>query len=230
MILESYYWRKELIKTSKKLPKLIDVKKEWSPTKYAKFEKEIMFGFYIIRKLIEANKLTNKLVSTKRECKVYLNTGTKINIRNNHRFNEYYDFDNFTKKKFDLKFLNNQFVHSYIFSPVINVIDEKSLKLLENESLTDEKFKKTYEDAEKEVVAILFNSDTNKNQSLFEIDIKKVIEIFNDVGNCNVTSIKMEYNSKKDDWDVFQSDDVIVISPEIEKIINQMGKKLLLPT
>lgn len=225
MILESYYWRKELIKTSKKLPQLLKVKKEWSPTKYAKFEKEIMFGFYIIRKLIEANKLTNKLVSTNRECKVYSNTGTKINIRNNHRFNEYYDFENFTKRKCDLKFLNNQFVHSYIFSPVINVIDKKSLDLLEHKTLTDEKFRKIYEDAEKEVVAILFNSDTNKNQSLFEIDIKEVIEIFSEVGNCNVTSTKMEYNPQKDDWDVFQSDDAIEISPEIEKIINQMELK-----
>lgn len=225
MILESFYWRKELIKTSKKLPEFLKVKKKWSPTKYAKFEKEIMFGFYIIRKLIEANKLTNKLVSTKIEIKRYSNTGTKINIRNNHRFMEYYDFESFVKSKFDLKFLNNQFIHSYIFSPVINIIDDKSLELLEQETLTDEKYSKIYEDAEKEVVAILFNSDKNKNQSLFEIDIKQVIDLFNEVGNCNVTSINMTYNSEKNDWDIFLSDDTLVISPEIEKRITKMEQK-----
>lgn len=225
MIVESYYWRKELLKTAKNLPKLVKVKKEWSPSKYAKFEKEIMFGFYIIRKLIEANKLTNKIVSTKRNCLVFKNTGTKLTIRNNHRFHEYYDFQDFVNKKFDLKFLNNQFVHSYIFSPIIDVVDKKSIKLLDNDKLTESQYNEVYEKGDKEVVSILFNSDRNKDESLFQIDIIDLIQLFEDVGNCSVTKSIMKFNSKKNDWDVTQTDEIIPIDPEIEAMITKLEKK-----
>ena len=88
MIHESYYWRNELIKISERINKKIKVQKNWSDSKFAKFEKNIMFGFYIIRKLMEANKLTNKIGSTKFELKSYENNGTRVNIMNNHRFDE----------------------------------------------------------------------------------------------------------------------------------------------
>ena len=217
MILESYYWREELIKTSIKLNKRRIVKKEWSPSYYAKFEKEIMFGFYIIRKLIEANKLTNRLVSTKIECKKYLNNGKKLTIKNNFFFEENYWFENYTTTKCDLKFLNNQFIHSYIFSPVISIVDERNLKLLENEKLSDDENFEIYESAKKEVTAILFNSDKNKNNALYEININKVIELFNEVGNCNITSISMKYNEKKQDWDTIQTDEIID-KPSVVKV------------
>ncbi|WP_370409059.1 hypothetical protein [Tenacibaculum dicentrarchi] len=222
MILESYYWKKELLKTSEKLKKKIKVKKYWTPKKYAKFEKEIMFGFYIIRKLIEANKLTNKIVSTKKEYKVHNNLGTKITIRNRHSFDEYYDFGNYSIRKSDLKFLNNQFIHSYIFSPIISTVDDYSLKLMKNEKLTDEEHCKIHENSEKEVIGIFFNSDKNKDKSIFQIDIKTIIEIFQDVGNCNVTSISMKYNEKKDDWDCVLKDDENKIPNESLELINKL--------
>ncbi len=225
MILESYYWRKILLKTAEKLKRRIKVTKTWTPKKFAKFEKEIMFGFYIIRKLIEANKLTNKLVSTKKECKVHKNLGTKITIRNRHSFNEYYDFENYSIRKSDLKFLNNQFVHSYIFSPIISIVDHFSLKLMEKENLSEEDIFEIYENSEKEVTGIYFNSDKNKDKSIFQIDITTVIDIFRDVGNCNVTSISMKYNEKKDDWDSFQSDDNIEIPKDIMELINKLEKE-----
>lgn len=224
MIHESYYWRNELIQISEKINKKIKIQKNWSDSKFAKFEKNIMLGFYIIRKLMEANKLTNKIGSTKFTLKMYQNNGTKVTRMNNHRFDENYNFENFKIVKRDLKFLINQFVHSYVFVPVISVVDEKTLKLMENKDLKGDELAEIYEDGERELTGILVNTDTNKNDNLFEIDINSIIEIFKNVGECNVTRIEMKYNPKKEDYDIIQFDGEKQISDETKALIEKQEK------
>ena len=65
MIYESYYWRKELVKLATKLEKRISFSGSWTDSQYGTFEKEIMIGFYMIRKLRDSFKLTNNIISTK---------------------------------------------------------------------------------------------------------------------------------------------------------------------
>jgi len=225
MIHESYYWRNELIQISEKISKKIKIQKNWSDSKFAKFEKNIMLGFYIIRKLMEANKLTSKIGSTKFNLKMYQNNDTKVTRMNNHRFDENYNFENFKIVKRDLKFLINQFVHSYVFVPVISVIDEKTLKLMENKELTEDELTEIYEDGERELTGILVNTDTNKNENLFEIDINSIIEIFKNVGECNVTRIEMKYNPKKEDYEIIQFDGDNQISDETKVFIEKLEKE-----
>ncbi len=218
MIHESYYWRKELIIISKNIQKKIKVEKNWSDSKYAKFEKDIMFGFYIIRKLMEAKKLSNIIGSTKFQLKMFASNGKPITLLNNHRFDENYNFENTKPIKRDLKFLINQFVHSYIFKPIISVVDGKSLKLIENEKISDEDYIEIYESGDKELTGILFNSDTDKNKFLYEIDIYKIIEIFEKVGNCNITKVEMIFNPTKGDYDTFQYEGENEISEETKAL------------
>jgi len=59
MIIESRYWKKELLKIADKLSKRLIYRKRWSEAQFGTFEKEIMIGFYIVRKLIEAKKISN---------------------------------------------------------------------------------------------------------------------------------------------------------------------------
>jgi hypothetical protein len=225
MIHESYYWRNELISISEKLNKKIKVQKNWSDSKFAKFEKKIMFGFYIIRKLMEANKLTNKVGSTKFEMKLYKNNGTKVTRMNNHRFDENYDLETFKMVKLDLKFLINQFIHSYVFVPVISVIDEEAKKLIESEDLSEDEKIEVYYSSEKELTGILVNTDSNKNDSLYEINIHDIIEIFKKIGECNVTRIEMKYNHKKGDYDVIQFDGKNEISEDTKALIDKLEEE-----
>jgi hypothetical protein len=224
MIHESYYWRNELINISEKINNKIKVEKDWSDAKNAKFEKNIMFGFYIIRKLMEANKLTNVIGSTKFQLKMYKNIGKQVTLMNNHRFYENYDLEKSQIVKRDLKFLINQFVHSYSFIPIVSVVDEKTLKLMENEKLSEEEMTEIYQSGERELTGILVDTDTNKNDFLFEIDISSIIEIFKKVGECNVTRIEMKYNSKKGDYDTIQLDGENEISEETKALIEKMEK------
>ncbi|WP_340201666.1 hypothetical protein [Ascidiimonas sp. W6] len=222
MIHESYYWRKELVKISKSLKKRIQYKKAWKDSKYAKFEKEIMFGFYIIRKLLEANKLTSDFSSLKLECKVYSSNGKQITLMNNHRFDECYDLENPKTEKKDLRFFINQFVHSYIFSLIISVVNKEIESKMDDESLTEDEIIEIYENAEKELTGVFFNSDDNKNKSLFELDINTIRKLFKKVGKCNVTRVEIKYNERKKDYVSVRFSGEQEISEETEQIIKKL--------
>lgn len=115
MIHESIYWKRELTKLSKKLTARIPYKRFWTGAQNGAFEKEVMNGFYMVRKLLESQKLPNIIASTKLIGRKYPNNGTDVHLMNNHRFFEHYDFDNGKDEKFDLKFLINQIVHKLYF-------------------------------------------------------------------------------------------------------------------
>ena len=200
MIHESYYWRNELIKISKRTKRKIQYEKVWSNLEYSKFEKDIMFGFYIIRKLLESNKLSSDFNSLKLECKVYPSNGNLITLMNKHHFHECYELNSEKVEKKELRFFINQFVHSYIFSPIIDLADENEAEKLNDENLNEEEYYEMYGNASKELKGIFFNSDDNKNKFIFKIDILTIIELFRKVGNCHVTKIEMRYDEHKKDY------------------------------
>ena len=121
MIAESYYWRNELLKRAESLKKNKYFNRRWIDSQYGNLEKNVMIGFYIIRKLIESQKLTNKLVSTNLNGLKYPTSKNGITIFNNHRIEEFYDLENPQKAKFKLDFLINQFIHSFIFKPIVSL-------------------------------------------------------------------------------------------------------------
>lgn len=116
MIFESHYWKKDLLKLVRKLSKrkLLLI---WEESDFAEFEKEIMFGFYAIRKLADAQKLSSSTISNKIEGRKIPNNGNNVHLMNNHRYWEFYDFNKARIEKLDIKFLLNQIVHSYVFCP-----------------------------------------------------------------------------------------------------------------
>lgn len=219
MIHESYYWKKELIVISKKIQSRIKIKKNWTMSNYAKFEKKVMFGFYIIRKLMEAKKLPNKIGASKIACIKYLNNGKSVTWLNNHRYHENYDFENPVVEQQDLKFFINQFIHSYIFSPIIDLTNKECLVKLESDILTDEEKSEIYESEEKELKGLHINSNKNKNEFLFEIDITNLYELFEEIGKSKITRTEWKFNPKKGDYDVLQFDEDMTIPKEIEVLL-----------
>ena len=221
MIYESYYWRKELLNISEKITKKIEVKKNWSDSKRAKFEQEIMVGFYIIRKLMEANKLTNKLCSTSISCKIYISKHAKIKRMDRYAFFDNYELEKPKIVKRDLKFFINQFVHSYLFIPIIDLTDQESILKMDDEKISEEERIEIYENGKKELLGIFVNSDENKDKYLYEIDVKTIIKIFQQVGNCVITKVDMTFNPKKGDFDTIQYDGRNELSEEVKVLIDK---------
>ena len=204
MIHESYYWKTELVKLSKKLTARIPYKRFWTDSQNGAFEKEVMIGFYMVRKLLKSQKLPNIIASTKLNGLKYPNNGTDVHLMNNHRFPEHYDFENGKDEKFELKFLINQIVHSYIFSPDFEINEETGDMTLSS---------------------IHVCSDDHRNKWIYEISLKTVIDLFDKVGRSNVTSAHYMYDPQKKDYRVSQSDGVVPIPENIEKFIKQKKKK-----
>lgn len=222
MICESYYWREELLRIAsslKKKNKIID----WTASMNAEFEMEIMIGFYIIRKLIEANKLTNKLISTNIKGYKYPSNGKVMTFMNNHRFHEFYDMNNRASNKFDMRFLINQFVHSYIFYPLLEIDKSDNCDSLDT-NISDDEYSKQFSRKEKSIVGILFNSDENRSEHLYEIRLNKIYCLFEEVGMCNITKASYIFNPKKNDFDIIQSDEEVTISEDIQQIIKEIEK------
>src|SRR5688572_15709380 len=107
MISESYYWKRDLLKLARKLTKRKS-NDFWRESDYGEFEKEIMIGFYIIRKLRHSFKLSNITVSTRVRGRKIPNNGKAIHLLNNHKYSELYNFNKAKRGKFDLPFLANQ--------------------------------------------------------------------------------------------------------------------------
>lgn len=201
MVSESHYWKRELLKLSKKLTKRTLHNRFWTEAQFCTFEKEIMMGFYIIRKLIEAYKLSNQVVSTKVEGIKLANIGKIVHLMNNHKYYEYFDFDNPKQEKFDLLFLSNQIVHSYVFAPAF-----------------DESFC---------LSAIHFSSDKDRNKWLYEISITTIISIFDKVGSNYPASSSMYFDETKKDHKVHQkntADDMPDIA-EVNQLLAEFDKK-----
>jgi len=205
MIYESFYWRKELLKLATKIEKRIPYKRSWTDSQNGNFEKEVMIGFYMIRKLKESFKLTNNIIATNISGFKYPSKGKLVTLMNNHRFMELYDFEQPKKDKFTLTFLINQIVHSYIFSPKFDVNRDEAIKSIEDkENVTWEEVDEAINLVKIELTGILFCSDNKRNEFLYELSIKDIIDLFRKTGNCNVTSSSRTFNEKKKDYDVIQ--------------------------
>jgi len=204
MIYESYYWKTELIKLSKKLTKRIPYKRFWTDAQNGAFEKEIMIGFYIVRKLIESQKLPNRLVSTKIVGRKFPNKNVTVHLMNTHRFYEHYDFENGKTDKFDLKFLINQIVHSYIFSPEFDINEETG---------------------EMTLSSIHFCSDDQRNKWIYEPRLSTIINLFDKIGNSVVTNSHMTFDANKNDYRIVQGDEEIPMPKDVKQIIKQTKRK-----
>ena len=145
---------------------------------------------------------------------------------NNHRFMELYDFEQPKKDKFNLTFLINQIVHSYIFSPKFDVNREEALKSIEDKAtVTWDEISEAIDSVKIELTGILFCSDDKRNEFIYELGIKDIIDLFRKTGNCNVTSSSRTFNEKKKDYDVIQTDEVVPIPKDILKLIKKSEKK-----
>jgi hypothetical protein len=203
MIYESHYWKIELVKLSKKLTNRIPYKRFWTDAQNGAFEKEIMIGFYIVRKLIESKKLPNRLVSTKIPGRKFPNSGTTVHLMNTHRFYDHYDFDNGKTEKLDLIFLINQIVHSYIFSPDFDINEDNG---------------------EMTLSAIHFCSDDQRNKWIYELSLSTVIDLFAKIGNSHVTNSSMTFDDNKKDYRVIHDDEIMQIAKEDEEMLRLFRK------
>lgn len=175
MIYESSYWKKDLLK---KVITLRDWKRKrsWGEPSTARLEQLVMLGFYAVRKLSEAHKLSKAVVEQKTSLAIYPWRGKPVTVRNWRSVDELYDFENPGKTAKDLIFLCHQIVHSYVFAPCLT----RSGRL----------------------EAILFCSDRLRHSCLFSLPLTTLINLFEQVGNDYPSQTRLTFNEEIQDYDV----------------------------
>ncbi len=174
MIDESYYWKTDLLKQGLALKRRI-AQKRWNDTSLARCEQSVMIGFYSVRKLIDSRKLTNKIADRHFQLRSYPPSGKTITWLNNHKIDELYHMDRPKPKTITLRSLCNQLIHSYVFSLVF--------------------------EEEGHFGAILVASEYERSKALIEIPASTIIEVFEAVGNDDVTRSTRVFNPAKNDYD-----------------------------
>jgi hypothetical protein len=175
MIYESSFWKNDLLKQARFLRSKTN-QKRWAESSSARLEQAVMLGFYSIRKLNEARKLSDSVSSQKIVITAYKQTGQVVNRLNWLDIHKSYDLESAQTVAKDLIFLCNQFIHSYIFIE--------------------------YFDTEGQLKGVFVSSDRERHQRLYDLEIEQIIKIFEQVGNDYPTGITFIYDEKKRDYDV----------------------------
>lgn len=163
MIWESSYWKQPLLEMAGRLRALKSAT-ELSEEQLVQIEKDILIGFYSVRKLFETvTKVTDATKQSRIELAWYPNRRS-VNWRNNHKIDELYDLGTVSKETRDLWFVSGRIIHSFVFAPLIEEAGGLG--------------------------GILFTSDTDRNKKLYSMGIDTVIDVFELVGNDDPTTIE----------------------------------------
>jgi hypothetical protein len=129
-------------------------------------EKDLFLGFYIIRKLMEARKLSVEVESTPVGVTSYpWKGGRQIHILNWDRIDEHYDYLASTSETISLRDLCNLFVHSYVYMPLMS--DDRTLE------------------------ALLVSSDRSRHKKLFSVDAVQTVALFRAVAGDDPVRLEM---------------------------------------
>ena len=175
MIWESHYWKQPLPKSATWL-KRVRLGNGTRESTYVRIEREVFFGFYSIRKLLDTCKLTTEVRNITFDLFVYQNL-KKVGYLNWHHVDKLYNLDQQGMENRKLRFICNLFVHSYVFLVV------------EGESGRIEGF--------------YITTDTDKNKKLFFISLDCVCTIFRRIGRDYPSRGKFFINPKTGEQEHF---------------------------
>lgn len=166
MIFDSVFWKEPLLKTATYLSRVRLTESTRDKT-LARIEKEVFIGFYAVRKLLDTFSVSDSTRALKVEVASY-KVKREVDFLNWHRVDQIVDLTHSTLEVRDLKFLCNQFVHSYIFCPV--------------------------EDAGR-LAGFYFASDTERKRKCYFVNISEVVGLFRIVGRDYPSKLELRRNA-----------------------------------
>lgn len=164
MIHESSYWKSDLLKLASTLERRI-IQTRWGNKNLFVVEKEIFLGFYIIRKLIESQKISDSIIKRRHKLKEFRYSGNPESLLTHMRDNEY-DLTRGETTNLTTIELCNQFIHSHHFLPFLP--DGKHL------------------------IGFFFCSDRKRTSGIYLITIFEVIDIYRLAGLNYPTIMRRE--------------------------------------
>jgi len=175
MIWESSHWKDDLQKLASLFDRHIP-RTRWPERSLADLEKRVMIAFYCIRKLIEAKKLSDRVATQTLSLRSYPSLGKPVTRLNWHDINSLYDLSRGISTQRPLKFVCDQFIHSYIFVPTFS--------------------------ARGTLTSILFVSDRRRKEALFRLSMRTMLRVLRSVGSDYPRRLHFTFDSAAGDYAV----------------------------
>ena len=133
-------------------------------------------GFYSIRKLIEAHKVSDDIRDRSIPLVGYPWMGSPVTFMNWDKVDEKYDLENPERFKKQVIWIANQLIHSFVFLPCF--------------------------DEDSRLDSILFNSDRTRRQHVYSMSMNQIVSLFEEIAANDPASMDSHFNEKIGDYKV----------------------------
>jgi hypothetical protein len=146
MIQDSFYWKQSLLRQATILHEKLE-QRVWRNSSFGKIEQSIMMGSFIVRKLAESSKISDKLYQHPLDMGAYPATGKLVMLLNRHKIIELYEVKGGTNVTEPLQYVVNQIIHSFVFEFVF--------------------------EGSNKIFGVVFNSDRSKSKLLYMLPLAR---------------------------------------------------------
>lgn len=175
MIHESRHWKTPLLRAATWLERLRLPDDEVAAERnLVRVEKELFFGFYAIRKLLDTLKVSDSTKAMRFELQ-WSPCVAPVDYFNAHRVEELFDLKTSHRETRDIHFLCNQFIHSYVFVAL--------------------------EGEERQLVGCFVSSDRTRHEKIYFVGLAQVLSAFRTVGRDYPSSSHMQRNPTTGQWE-----------------------------
>ena len=139
-------------------------------------ERDLMLGFFIVRRLIELHKVSSASRDFSMEVFSCLSRGNNVHRWNGHDIYELYDLENERRETKNPFYISNQFIHAYT-------------------SFVARDESRNWSD-------VYVVSDYDRNDCIWRVPVSEIRRLLKVVAQDYPHSVRMVYNQKKEDYDV----------------------------
>lgn len=174
MTIESLYWKEELTRIAKSI-RPVPKPKRWSERAVCTVERDVMIGFFIVRRMTELKKVSSRVAELRLNVfsapvKNHVNERSKFSVEEN------YDWKAEKPEQKAVVYICNQCIHAYV-------------------SFVDRGPDRNWSD-------LLVVSDYDRNNVVWRIPFDTIVSLFEAASNDWPVSYHMIYDPQLDDYKV----------------------------
>ena len=177
-MIESIYWKEYLGQIAKSLRQMSRPPRRTERT-CAIVERDITVGFFIVRRLIELNKVSSRTTKRHITCFSYQSTGKSVTALNHTDLERLYDLRQEASHRKAPAYVANQFIHA------------RTCFLLRDQS-------RNWSDC-------LVVSDYDKDDFIWRIPVAEIKVLFELAAGDFPNKVEASFNTKKRDYDITTS-------------------------
>jgi hypothetical protein len=174
-MIESRYWKEELHRIAQTL-RYAQNPPRWSERAHCVLERDLMIGFFMVRRLIELRKVSSLTRNDKLSVFAYKAVGKNVTRLNGYAIWELYDMKQEVPESAKPLYIANQFVHAYT-------------------SFVARDESRNWSD-------VFVVSDYDRNDCIWRVPVSEIRRIFCIAADDYPHTTRMVFNEKRGDYDI----------------------------